>query len=199
MCRSQPAVGGQRTHGTASESRRPRSQTGSADSVYFISHGLANPDGHGFSIGPTLVQPKSTGHIALRTADPSDPPVIQPNYLTAEEDWTTLLAGFKLGREIAAAPAFDAYRGDEFLPGSQVTSDDEIREFIRNHIETLYHPVGTCKMGDDPLAVVDAQLRVRGIQGLRVADASIMPTIINANTNAPSMMIGAKAARMIRQ
>jgi len=108
-----------------------------------------------------------------------------------------LLAGLKLGRALAAAPAFDAYRGAEFLPGASVTSDAALIHFIREFATTIYHPAGSCKMGQDKLAVVDERLRVHGCAGLRVADASIMPHIINANTNAPCIMIGEKAAAMI--
>jgi len=96
-----------------------------------------------------------------------------------------------------ASPAFDAYRGEEFLPGKDAQSDDEIKEFIRNNVQNIYHPVGTCKMGNDAMAVVNDRLQVHGVQGLRVADASIMPVIINANTNAPCIMIGEKCADMI--
>ena len=110
-----------------------------------------------------------------------------------------LLAGIKLAREILAAPAFDIFRGDEYLPGAAAQSDDELRYFIRANLDTIFHPTGTCKMGraDDELAVVDARLRVHGVEGLRVADASIMPYIVNANTNAPCIMIGEKCAAML--
>ena len=110
-----------------------------------------------------------------------------------------LLAGIKLAREILAAPAFERFRGDEYLPGASVRSDDELRHFIRANLDTIFHPTGTCKMGpsDGALAVVDAQLRVHGVEGLRVADASIMPFIVNANTNAPCIMIGEKCAAML--
>ena len=108
-----------------------------------------------------------------------------------------LLDGIKLGRKIAAAAPFEPYRGAEFLPGEQVTADDELIHFIREFATTIYHPACSCRMGRDPLAVVDERLRARGIAGLRVADASIMPRIINANTNAPCIVIGEKAAAMI--
>jgi choline dehydrogenase len=109
----------------------------------------------------------------------------------------TLLAGVKTCRKILAARAFDGYRGEELFPGEAVQSDDELREFIRRRAETIYHPVGACKMGRDPLAVVDDQLRVHGLSGLRVVDASIMPTLIGGNTNAPTIVIGEKAAELI--
>ena len=110
-----------------------------------------------------------------------------------------LLDGIKLGRRIADASPFECYRGAEFLPGDQVTGDDELIHFIREFATTIYHPACSCRMGRDPLAVVDERLRVHGFTGLRVADASIMPRIINANTNAPCIMIGEKAAAMIRE
>ena len=166
--------------------------------VYFLDHGFSNPEGHGFTIAPTLVHVKSRGYIELRSAEPLDYPLIQPNYLEHEDDMHVLVEGVKLARKIAASPAFAKYRGPENTPGSLVYSDDDIRTFIRENVETLYHPVGTCKMGVDPEAVVNPQLQVHGVEGLRVVDASIMPTLINANTNAPTMMIAEKAADMIK-
>ena len=144
------------------------------------------------------LRPKSRGHIALKSADPLAAPRIQPNYLSHDDDIAELLAGLKLGRRIMASPAMRPYTaGAETEPGPHTTSDAQLIEFIRNQAETIYHPVGTCKMGADPLAVVDDRLRLHGIPNLRIADASIMPTIIGGNTNAPSMMIGEKAARMV--
>lgn len=166
--------------------------------AYFILHGFENPEGHGLTIAPTLVQPKSVGYLKLRSSDPVDHPVIQPNYLEDASDLDLLVAGVKLARQIGQADAFEPYRGDEYTPGSEAQSDEELGEFIREKVQCVYHPVGTCKMGSDPMAVVDSQLRVHGVEGLRVVDASIMPTIVNANTNAPTIMIGEKAADMIR-
>ena len=166
--------------------------------VYYIEHGFQLPDGHGFSIGPTLIQPESKGYLQLKTADPLAYPLIQPNYFEDEADLEVMIEGLKVARKIANALAFDAYRGDEIRPGPDVQSDDGLREYLRDTVETLYHPVGTCKMGVDRMAVVNPQLQVHGIQGLRVVDASIMPSIINANTNAPTIMIAEKAADMIR-
>lgn len=160
-------------------------------------HGFDNPEGHGFTFGATLVHVKSRGYIELASADPLAHPTIQPNYLTHDDDVKILVEGTKIARKIANAAAFDPYRGDEYLPGGKVQTDADIETFVRNNCETLYHPVGTCKMGVDPMAVVNPQLQVHGVQGLRVVDASIMPTLINANTNAPSMMIGEKAADYI--
>jgi len=167
--------------------------------TFFANHGFDNPKGHGFSIGPTLVRVKSRGHIKLRSADPLAYPIIQPNYLEQEEDMDIFVKGVKLARKIAHSPAFDPYRGEEFEPGAHIQSDEEIRDYLRRKVQSLYHPVGTCKMGVDPMAVVNPQLQVHGVEGLRVVDASVMPTIINANTNAPTIMIAEKAADMIRK
>lgn len=168
---------------------------------FFLNHGYDNPPGDGFSVGAVLVTPQSRGELTLRSNDPLTPPRIQPNYLSDADgaDMQALLDGIRLGRRIANAPALDAYRLSEVLPGAQHTDDDALREHIRNTSETLYHPVGTCKMGsaNDPLAVVDAQLRVQGVRGVRVVDASIMPIIPNGNTNAPTLMIAEKAADLI--
>lgn len=164
---------------------------------YFVNHGFDNPTGHGFSIGATLVHSKSVGYLKLRTGSPHDHPIQQPNLLTHEDDMKILLEGVKLARKIAAAPALARYREREYLPGEQAQSDDALRDSIRSYVQTLYHPVGTCKMGSDPLAVVNDRLQVYGIEGLRVADASIMPTIVNANTHIPSVVIGEKTADLI--
>ncbi len=160
-------------------------------------HGRRIWHGYGYSLHACDLRPKSRGYLVLNSADPHDPPLLQPAYLSHPDDLETLLAAVKTCRKILAAPAFDGYRGKELFPGEAVQSDDELREFIRRRAETIYHPVGTCKMGNDPLAVVDDQLRVHGLSGLRVADASIMPTLIGGNTNAPTMVIGEKAAELI--
>jgi choline dehydrogenase len=125
-------------------------------------------------------------------------PSIRPNYLSTESDIATLLAGVRYARRLAATPAFELYRGDEVWPGAEKQTDEQLTAFIRERIETLYHPVGTCKMGSDTMGVVDDQLRVRGVTGLRVADASIMPNIIGGHTHAPATMIGEKVADLIR-
>lgn len=164
---------------------------------WFILHGAEEGEGHGFTMLPGLVGTKSIGQLALRSADPTDPPKLEPNYLAEEADMAVLVEGVKLARKILQAPAFEVYRGEEYLPGEAVQSDEDIREFIRNYVQNIYHPVGTCKMGHDPLAVVNDRLQVHGIQGLRVADASIMPIIVNANTNNPCIMIGEKCADLI--
>ena len=164
---------------------------------WFIRHGFETPAGHGFTILAGLVGTKSSGELRLQSKDPLMPPLIDFGCLSHDDDVQVLLAGVKIGREIASATAFERYRGDEFLPGAGVASDEDLIRYIREFATTIYHPAGSCKMGDDVLAVVDHRLRVHGISGLRVADASIMPRIINANTNAPCIMIGEKTAAMI--
>jgi choline dehydrogenase len=166
---------------------------------WFIMHGAANPEGHGLTLAPGIVGTKSVGYLTIRSADPNDPPLIDPNYLADETDMEVIVAGVKIARQILNSAAFDEYRGEEYLPGEAAQSDEDIREFIRNWAQNIYHPVGTCKMGNDPMAVVNDRLQVHGVQGLRVADASIMPFIINANTNNPCIMIGEKCADMILQ
>ncbi len=154
--------------------------------------------GEGYSLHVCNLRPKSRGEIRLASADPLAAPDIRANYLTHPDDLEHMLRGVKLARRILAARAFDAYRGEEIVPGRAVVSDDDIRSFIRNKGETIYHPIGTCKMGSDPLAVVDAELRVHGMSGLRVVDASIMPLLVGGNTNAPTVMIAEKASDMIK-
>jgi choline dehydrogenase len=167
--------------------------------AYYVNHGLQPRNEHCFGFGPTLITPESRGNISLNTTNPLEPPAIRANYLSTDADMRVIVEGVRLARRLVHTKVFDAYRGDELHPGAKVTTDDEIAEFIRNEAETLYHPVGTCKMGNDSMAVVDARLRVRGIEGLRVVDASVMPRIIAGNTNAPTIMIAEKAADMIRQ
>jgi choline dehydrogenase len=166
--------------------------------VYFMEHGFANPEeGMGFSIGATQLRPESRGRITLASDDPFDDPVIDPRYLTDDRDMAVLLAGLKEAREIATASALDEYRGEEIWPGEDVQTDAELREHIRETCHTVYHPVGTCKMGDDEEAVVDDELRVHGVDGLRVVDASVMPTLVGGNTNAPTIAIAEKAADLV--
>lgn len=167
--------------------------------TFFKAHGFEPVEGHGFTIAPTLLHPTSRGRIRLRSTDPTAYPVIQANYLSTEEDAQVMLAGLKLAHEIAHTRAFAPFLGAELEPGTWKRSDSEVLQVLGESSETLYHPAGTCKMGNDAQAVVDAQLRVHGIQGLRVIDASIMPTVIGGNTNAPTIMIAEKAADMIRQ
>lgn len=152
---------------------------------------------YGYSIMTCDLRPLSRGQITLDSADPLAPPRIEANYLAEPRDLERLVAGVKKAREILAQPAFAPHARSEFEPGPGVQTDEQIRDWIRNHAETTYHPVGTCKMGQDAMAVVDARLRVRGLRKLRVVDASIMPTLVGGNTNGPATMIGEKGARMI--
>ncbi|MEC5161133.1 MULTISPECIES: GMC family oxidoreductase [unclassified Janthinobacterium] len=153
--------------------------------------------GHGYSLHVCDLRPKSRGHIGLSSAEPDADARIEPNYLSHPDDMETLLRGVKAARAILGARAFDRFRGEELFPGAEAQSDAALRAFIRAKAGTIYHPVGTCKMGHDAMAVVDAELRVHGIDGLRVVDASIMPTLIGGNTNAPTVMIAEKAADLI--
>jgi len=164
---------------------------------FFVDHGLKNPEGDGFTLCPGLVGTKSIGHIELRSSNPFDPVKIDFNYLAKEADLQVLLEGVKIARKIIGSTAFNKYRGEEYLPGPSVKDDNQIKEFIKMWCQSIYHPVGTCKMGSDRMAVVNDQLEVHGVKRLRVADASIMPTIVNANTNTPCIMIGEKCADMI--
>lgn len=153
--------------------------------------------GHGVTLLACNVRPTSSGSVTLTSADPKASPVVDPNYLADERDMEISVDGFRLIRKVFDAPAFREILAEEQLPGPSVQTDDQIRDFIRTWAKTDYHPVGSCKMGVDDLAVVDPQLRVHGLKGLRVVDSSIMPTIISGNTQAPSMMIGEKGAAMI--
>ncbi len=163
-----------------------------------IDHGLARLEGHSFTIGLTPLRPQSRGFIALRSPDPLEPPAIQPRYLTSESDLQALVEGISLCRKVAQTKAFDPFRGRELYPGPEVQGDVAMSDYIRAVALTADHAAGTCKMGNDPLAVVDAELRVHGLEGLRVVDASIMPAIVSGNTNAPTMMIAEKAADVIK-
>lgn len=156
------------------------------------------PTTDGYIMLPTLLKPKSVGHVGLRSASPLDAPLIQPNYLTHEDDRRVLIRGIRQALEVAQADAFGPYRHRIQTP-SDHSSDDALWQHILQQLETVYHPVGTCKMGttNDEMAVVDADLRVRGIDGLRVIDASIMPTIVSGNTNAPVIMIAEKGADVV--
>lgn len=167
--------------------------------VYLLEHGLGAPDDDRtfFTMMPTQIRPESTGTVRLASDDPREAPVIDPEYLTADGDIDPLVEGVKLAREIADTEPMDPYCGPEVEPGSNVTSEADIREFVRAHATTVYHPVGTCKMGGDRSAVVDEKLRVHGVDGLRVADASVMPRIVGGNTNAPTIAIAEKAADLI--
>ena len=152
----------------------------------------------GYSCHMCCLRPKSRGTISLANANPATPPIIDHNFFSHPDDLKTMIAGIRLTRKILAAPAFDEYRIDEIHPGGDKQSDEEIGLAIKEKLGIVYHPVGTCKMGNDEMAVVDSQLRVHGIKNLRVIDASIMPTLTGANTNATTIMIGEKGADIIR-
>ena len=162
-----------------------------------IDHTRKKADRHGFMAHICQLRPESRGYISIKSNDPFSAPVIQPNYLEAEEDRRALHEGTKLAREIFAQESFDPYRGPELMPGAHVMKDDQIDAWIRKTAETIYHPVGSAKMGKDAESVVDPSLKVYGIEGLRVVDASVMPSLVSGNTNAPTIMIAEKAADMI--
>jgi choline dehydrogenase len=172
--------------------------------VVLVTPGYAH-SGLGFTSFVCLTHPQNIGSVSLRSQsvgfaqspDPKDAPMIQMNYLQSEADVQKLVAGIKLLRNLFGASAFDEFRGEEIAPGADKQSDAALVAYVREACDTVYHPVGTCKMGTDPMAVVDPELRVHGIEGLRVVDASIMPTITTGNTNAPTIMIGEKAADLI--
>jgi choline dehydrogenase len=161
--------------------------------VHYIDHGFATPGGHGFSLGPSLLTPKSRGRITLRSRDPLEAPAIDPCYLSDPADLPPLVEGVRMARRIACATAFDPYRGNP------VFDQDDPEAQVRGRAETIYHPVGTCKMGTDPMSVVNPRLEVHGVTGLRVADASVMPVIVGGNTQAATMMIAQKAVQIITE
>ena len=166
---------------------------------FFSGDCQVRPDEHGYLLDTGPVRPTSRGTLRLQSADPAAAPLIDPNYLATEADRQSMRAGFTLGRETLAQQAFRAFDAGENIPGPQCKSPSDIDAFIRSHTASAYHPVGTCKMGaeNDPLAVVKPQGQLYGIEGLRVADASIMPSVVRANTNGASMMIGEKLADAI--
>ena len=165
--------------------------------AYFVDNGFQDYEGHAITMGPALVAPRSRGWVRLRSADPTDKPQILTNSLAEPEDVAALIAGTRLTREIAAAEPFASVLGRELFPGSEIDSDEDLAEDLRRRVELLYHPVGTCRMGSDEKAVVDPELKVRGVEGLRVVDASIMPTIPSGNTNAPTIALAERAADVI--
>ena len=165
--------------------------------MIIANHGMDWPDRHGYQVHMSQMRPESRGYLRLRSADPRTHPIIQPNLLDAEEDRRCMRDGVRVTREILRQPAFDEFRGKEIQPGDDCISDADIDAFVRAKAETAYHPSSTCKMGTDLQAVVNPQLQVQGVSGLRVVDASVMPTIVTGNLNAPTIMIAEKAADMI--
>ena len=163
-------------------------------------HGRGRLPGYGYTLHACVLHPQSRGHIRLRSADPAAPPLIQPNYLSDPDgaDLQRMCEAARVSRDILAQSAFDPWRGDNIFPGKLLGADGELREFIRSKAETVYHPVGTCRMGADAGSVVDPQLRVRGMDGLFVADAAIMPEVPTGNTNAPTLMIAERASTWLR-
>jgi choline dehydrogenase len=164
----------------------------------FAFPGLGTDFNRGFALVPVVCRPQSVGRVWLRSTNPLDPLNIQTNYLTCEYDMSVLLAGIDLGREIVQTHAFDEMRGNELIPGPEIGKDKQkIRKYIKDTCITDWHPSGTCKMGLDAEAVVDPRLRVYGIEGLRVIDASIMPCVVSGNLQASVFMLGEKGAEMI--
>ena len=153
----------------------------------------------GATVAVSIARPESRGSIMARSADPLERPAIRPNYLSAPADIRVIEAGIAIARRIFSQPAFNRHSAGEIVPGPDVRTPDEILDYVRRFGTTIYHPVGTCRMGEDPMAVVDSRLRVRGMSGLRVIDASIMPQVTTGNTNAPTIMIAEKGASMIRE
>jgi choline dehydrogenase len=158
--------------------------------TYYMNHGFDNPPGHGFTVGAILLHPKSRGTISLKSGDPTEAPSIQPNYFAEADDLRLLGEGVERCLDIARSKAFDDFRGTEVWPAERIS---DVAEFVKDTAETLYHPVGTCAMGE----VVDSRLRVRGVENLRVIDASVMPSIVTGHPNAAVVMIAENAAGMV--
>ncbi|MDB5531082.1 MAG: putative dehydrogenase [Devosia sp.] len=165
--------------------------------AYVVDHGRKKIAGHGMTLNTAYLRPEARGSVTVMSDNPIDRPLVDPNFLGVDEDLRRSIACFKQSREILAQPAFADLIEAEYMPGKGIRSDAEIADYVREWSKTDYHPVGTCKMGDDDMAVVDTQLRVRGLEGLRVIDSSIMPTLVSGNTNAPSIMIGEKGAAIM--
>jgi choline dehydrogenase-like flavoprotein len=161
--------------------------------------GQTRLDGHGFTINSTFLRPRSIGSVKLRSSDPADEPLVDPNYLADPYDRSMALKSVRIIREVLSQDEIAKFIKDERLPGRAALTDEEIMHYIRQYACCDYHPVGTCKMGTDDMAVVDAGLRVRGIESMRVIDASIMPVLVSGNTNAPTMMIGEKGADLVKR
>lgn len=165
--------------------------------AYFADNGFEEYDGHAMTMGPVLIAPRARGELAITSSDPDHKPAIVGNHLTDQADVDALVRGVELARELAATAPLAAATGREIYPGPAVDGDDALAADARRRAELLYHPVGTCRMGGDADSVVDPELRVRGVEGLRVIDASVMPTITRGNTNAPTIMIAEKGADLI--
>ncbi|MFT4820212.1 MAG: choline dehydrogenase, partial [Candidatus Azotimanducaceae bacterium] len=165
--------------------------------VFMADHGRQPMEGEGISIHVCQLRPESRGEVTLASKDPHADPVIKANYLDSDNDMNVMVEGVKVARKIFNTSTFQKIVGPEHESSRDAVTDDEIKMFIRKTAETIYHPVGTCKMGHDDMAVVDARLRVRGVENLRVVDASVMPTLVGGNTNAPTIMIAEKAADML--
>jgi len=163
-----------------------------------VDHGRKTVLGHGYSCHVCLLQPQSRGSVTLASSDPQALPLVDPNFFGHADDMPRLVRGVHRMREILAQPALAQYGARELPASASAQSDAQIEQFIRQHADTIYHPVGSCRMGPGPRDVVDAQLRVHGVQGLRVVDASIMPRIVSGNTNAPTIMVAEKAVDMLR-
>ncbi len=166
--------------------------------AFMLNHAREVGPGHGYMLHACQLRPRSRGFIGLQSADPLAAPLIQPNYLGDSFDVKVLARAVKIARNIFAQKAFDPYRGKEEVPGEQVKTEEQLVQCVRQKAETIYHPVGTCRMGSDAAAVVDLECRVKGVAGLRVVDASVMPTLIGGNTNAPTIMIAERIADRIR-
>jgi len=163
-----------------------------------VDHGRKTVFGHGYSAHVCLLQPKSRGSVTLASRDPMALPLVDPNFLADPDDMARMVRGFKRTREILMQPALAKFGAKELAASASARTDAEIEQFIRQYADTIYHPVGTCRMGPGPMDVVDAELRVHGLAGLRVVDASIMPRIVSGNTNAPTVMIAEKAVDLLR-
>ncbi|MSP77545.1 MAG: choline dehydrogenase [Rhodospirillaceae bacterium] len=182
---------------------RPGSET--PDATVSIAPFLYEMVGHerrvskkrGITMNVNVLRSESTGSIHIKSSNPAEPPAIRFNFLSTEHDRSGVLAAIRKGRELMATSPMKEVTGEEIAPGAHLQKDDELLDWVAKNAETTYHPIGTCRMGADPLAVVDSELRVHGLKGLRVADASIMPTLTSGNTNAPTIMIGEKCAEMV--
>ena len=164
-----------------------------------VDHGRKTVLGHGYSLHVCLLQPQSRGSVRLASGDPLQAPLIDPGFLAHDGDMARMVRGFQMGRHMLRQPALAQYGGREVPALARAQTEEQIAQFIRRHADTIYHPVGSCRMGPGPLDVVDGELRVHGLQGLRVVDASIMPRIVSGNTNAPTVMIAERAADLIKK